>query len=976
MDNLSRRNFLKFTAGNSAILAGGFGQKNVEKLIPYVTPPENIRPGNWSIYATTCRECPAGCGMHLRNRDGHVVNAYGNPSHPINKGGLCPRGQSSVQGLYDPDRMKKVLCAKCGQEMDTWDGPFSEMGDILKRSSGKITIISDIQSGSLYEIMKNFVEAFGSGDRIYLYEPFNYEPMRRAYQLLFGQYVIPQYHLDKADFIISFSADFLESWVSNVQFARMFSQMHSYNGQSSGRMTYIGPRFSMTAANADDFLQVSADVEYAVALAMLNVIIEKGWARQDMEKFKLLVQPFTPEKLQPFGVTSDKVVRLAETFAKARDPVVLAGPVGASGKAATDLAVAAALLNYSAASNDQIVDFSRTHALSNTITNEKLKEVLAGLTDQDVLIVHNANPAYYIPKAAEYIRKAGTKIYIGTMADETAKLSPWNLPADSPLESWGDYEPWTGLHCLMQPAMAKLYGTLSSGDIFLTLSRTAGKPLSRGDVKEVKTFEQWLKLRWQDIHAKVQPSSPFSDFWEQALRNGFVNEAQQNKVVTLRDDALNITFGQLAANDVSQPQNCRLWVWSSILHFDGRVANRGWLQETAEPISSIAWGNIADLHPRKALALGLKNGDEIEIKTTAGKIKLPVRITEDITENAVAVSFGQGHTALGRLAKSRGANVFDIISTTEASSIFGNATIQKTGKNIKPVYLTSDQEQYKREIIQWVGLSELKNTNIDTGQKLIMPLPEGYDPKKDLYPPHEYKNHRWAMVIDLDRCIGCAACTVACYAENNIAVMGADSSRRWLEMAWLRIIPYRDNDNPRQLGFLPLLCQHCDAAPCEPVCPVFASVHNDEGLNAQVYNRCIGTRYCSNNCPYKVRRFNWLNVDWKEPLNMQLNPEVSVRVRGVMEKCTFCIQRIREAELKAKREHRKVMDGEIQPACLQSCPTKAFTFGDLLDSNSQVSKLTRTDPRRYHILEELNTKPAVTYLRRIKNDEVAEDTNA
>jgi molybdopterin-containing oxidoreductase family iron-sulfur binding subunit len=247
-----------------------------------------------------------------------------------------------------------------------------------------------------------------------------------------------------------------------------------------------------------------------------------------------------------------------------------------------------------------------------------------------------------------------------------------------------------------------------------------------------------------------------------------------------------------------------------------------------------------------------------------------------------------------------------------------------------------------------------------------MPLPEGYDPAKDIYKPHEYKEHRWAMAVDLDRCIGCGACATACYAENNQAMVGEFHAGKKREMAWIRAVPYRKEGDPRRAAWLVLMCQHCDAAPCEPVCPVFASVHTDEGLNAQVFNRCIGTRYCSHNCPYKVRRFNWINMQWTKPLDWQLNPEVTVRVRGVMEKCTFCIQRIRQAEYRAKREGRKVRDGEIVPACVATCPTRAFTFGDLLDPASRVTEVTRRDPRRYHLLEDLNTKPGVTYLRRIE----------
>lgn len=964
MEKLSRRKFLKLTAGGGTFIAAGFGEKTVNKLIPYIIPPEQIKPGEWTLYATTCRECPAGCGMYLRHRGGRVVNAMGNPQHPINKGGLCPRGQSAVQGLYDPDRLKKTLCAKCNSEMDDPTGPIDELASILKNTKGKVIIISDLQTGALYEVMDNFVNAFGSKGQLYLYEPFNYQPLRQANEELFGINAIPEIHFEETDYIISFSADFLESWINNVQFAQQFSEMHSYKDKKMGYMTYVGPRFSMTAANADDFLQVPANSEYLAALAMLNSAIEQGWVK-DSEKIKPIAQAFSPAKLKIHGITEDKIAQMAEKFFKAGSSVALAGPTGASGLAAQNLSAAVALLNYAAGRIGQTIDFSRVHALSRTITNEQLTKVLSELTDKDVLFIHNVNLAYCVQGAAEYISRAGTRIYVGTMPDETSRLVQWILPANSPLESWGDYEPWTGMHCLMQPTMAKLHNTRMSGDYFLAIAKSAGKALSRNDNKQIKNFEEWLKFRWQELHTRIAPTNLFTDFWQQSLRNGGAIEIPQKVSLSLKENIEQIHFPR---PENIQTDNCQLWLWPSIMLFDGRVSNRGWLQETAEPMSGIVWGNTADIHPKKALELGLSNKDEIEINTRTGKIHLPVRITEDVSENIVAVSFGQGHKNLGSLAAWQGANAFEIIDCTDSNSIFGTATITKAVNKNKSVYLVNNQNQYKRELMQWVSLSNLNQMKQGEGDKLILPLPEGYNPKTDVYPPHKYEKHRWAMVIDLLRCIGCGACTVACYAENNIAVMGKRPLERWLEMTWLRIIPYRCQEDNKRLGFLPMLCQHCDTAPCEPVCPVFASVHNDEGLNAQVYNRCIGTRYCSNNCPYKVRRFNWLNVEWKKPLDLQLNPDVSVRVRGVMEKCTFCIQRIRAAEKQAKTEHRQVRDGEIQPACLQSCPAKVFTFGDLLDPNSKVSQLTRSDPRRYHVLEELNTKPAITYLRRIKND--------
>jgi Fe-S-cluster-containing dehydrogenase component len=517
--------------------------------------------------------------------------------------------------------------------------------------------------------------------------------------------------------------------------------------------------------------------------------------------------------------------------------------------------------------------------------------------------------------------------------------------------------------------MGRMYDTREAGDVFLQLARQAGKELSRGGAPP-PDFPSWLRERWSGMAGGAATDV----FWATALRSGGV-WPKGAAVGGGAPGATGIGAVKFVPPPASPAQSdvVELWPWGSVLLFDGRLSNRGWIQEVPDPSSFILWGSWIDLHPLKAKVLGISDGDVAELTTQYGSLRAPVRVTKEVVDGTAAIAFGQGHTALGKAARGVGANAFALLGPPQQGSVFVSCRIRKVGRKQWDQLIRNSisEQQHGREVVQWVKLSELSSMSPGQGDKLIMPLPEGYRSGKDMYPRREYTKHRWAMVVDLHRCIGCGACTVACYAENNIPVVGKEriAIQEGREMSWLRVPPYEKPGTSLRVGWLPLLCQHCDAAPCEPVCPVFAAVHNEEGLNAQIYNRCIGTRYCSNNCPYKVRRFNWINIVWPKPLDMQLNPEVTVRERGVMEKCTFCVQRIRQAEYRAVREKRPVRDGEITPACAQTCPTRAFTFGDLLDPNSRVSQLTRNDPRRYHLLEELNTKPAVTFLRRIDVDD-------
>ncbi len=939
-NKINRRTFLALAGGTGAGFVFQSQEKYIHKLIPYVNAPQYPHPGEWAYYLSTCRECPAGCGLMMWYRDGRVTKAEGNPEHPINGGKLCIRGQSSVLGEYDTDRIKKPL-VKNGEEgfiQTDWTEALSEIRNELSAATD-VKLVTNIQTGSLAGVMEEFTARFNQ--KPLYYEAFNYESMRKANAEVYGQPIIPRYNLQDSDLIVSFGADFLETWLSPVEYAREFGKFHSLENNNIGRFIYFGPANTMTAMNADEFIVTEPGKEAHIISALMNRL---GRINSDVSLSGMQI----PEELDK------KLDEIAAQIRQARNPVILAG--GAADKSHAGRMTVRAANRLNELLGNQAVDTGTYHALSKTALSEEILELFQSVTENTILFIHDTNPVFTNPELTKYIEKAWKVIYIGNMPNETAAFADWILPSNFYFENWGDYEPWSGTVSLMQPVMQPLFDTKSAGDIFLLLN-PEGAPKNFSDIVR-ENWRKWSSGKTAEEIVgddKNQQSLPVENF-SLLLQKGYLQKEKEEFTSTFSAAGTSL----LSANKKGE-NSFFLHVLPSHYFYDGSLSNRGWLQEIPHPVSNVVWQSWIDMNTEKARELGIADGDVVTVSSpeTSSTINVPVRLTDDVDKNTLAIDAGQGHQQLGEIANGVGVNPFFLLSLTGDN--MPEVSIEKTGKNKPLLYLNATKDQHDRELLQHEKLEAIQNKTAKT-EEMNWPMPRGYTKEGDLYKGHEHKDHRWGMVIDLQSCIGCKACEAACYAENNIPVVGRENCWEGREMSWLKVVPYKISE--KNAAYLPVPCQHCDAAPCEPVCPVYASVHTEEGLNAQIYNRCIGTRYCSNNCPYKVRRFNWVNIKYDYPRNLQLNPEVTVRERGVMEKCTFCVQRIRNKEYNAKTENRSLLDGEIVPACAQTCPTEAIVFGDLMDENSKVRKLIRND-RKYQLLNELNTKTAVVYLKKI-----------
>ncbi|AOY59327.1 MopA: molybdopterin oxidoreductase, iron-sulfur binding subunit [Desulfococcus multivorans] len=981
---MDRRTFLKIAGIGSLSVAAGCTGNPEKNLYTLVRAPDDMVTGKPAWYASTCRECPAGCGLIAKNREGRVIKVEGNPFHPVNRGKLCMRGQAALQGVYNPDRIRTPLIKTDGRWRPlTREAATAVVRERLSEAAtagdGNVFLLSEVVGETTLDAMNQFMGAVKSGPPV-LFEAFAYESLKAANALTFGIKGLCRYHIDAADVLVGFGADFLETWLSPVEYARKFKTMHGYRDGGKGLFIHVGPYQSLTAVNADQWLSIRCGTEAFVALTCIREALAAGKGRDlpanIRDALEKVSRPHTAASTcRIAGMDPSACRMLIDRLLAARRPLVLGQGAGAGAREGLAANVAVNLLNLVLDPTLSRFDFTCRHRVEIASERADVHQLFKtiGARDNAVLMLNNVNPVFALPESLGLRELLGRPsqftVSFSNFMDDTTALADLILPVRLPLERWGEYAGRHGIVSTLQPAMGKLTDFSALTDLLAgfagdeTPADSRARRMTRDRLEaagRIADDREWLEtVQRGGIFDAAAEASPYT--WKFSF--------DSVKLLAGLDPEPGTAAGKFTF--IAAP---------SLRFFDGRGGNKPWLAEYPDPITKVAWQAPVWIHPDTMAREGLKSGDCLEIQSPWGRLSAPAYPCFGLDPGVLVMTTGQGHEAFGRYARGNGGNPFRLLPDT-VDPVSGGPTLVVQGVDMLPegrrmVLANTDGSKFQhgRKIALTVGMAELGGKahpgshTVGFGMNefpMTLPLPDGYDPHRDVYPPHEHRDdYRWGMVVDLDRCIGCGACAVACYAENNIGVVGEERIIEGREMSWLRIERYHDPDRMEKMIFLPMMCQHCDNAPCESVCPVYAPHHGHEGLNNQIYNRCIGTRYCSQNCPYKVRRFNWYEWDRPNPLPLQLNPDVTVRMRGVMEKCSFCVQRIKDAHGRARDENRRIRDGEMVPACVQTCPTDALVFGNLADRESRVRKMT-DDPRAYQVMGYLNTKPAVIYLKKV-----------
>ncbi len=989
-DGIERRDFLRVMgAGGAGAAMFGCSDQRVQKLLPYVIPDEEITPGVATWYASVCHECPAGCGTWVRTREGRVVRVEGNSHHPLSGGALCSRGYSSVQGLYNPDRLKEPQVRDGGEFRSiSWEEGEALLARRLRKGENHLFL-----TGRLGLAMRNLADDFLAavgGNRVE-HETLSEAPLREATRIAFGRPFLPTFDFAHARVVYSFGADFLETWLSPVEYQRGFARMARVDAHGSkGKMVFLAPRLSLTGQNSDEWVPLRPGSEALVDLAMAHVIV--GSSGGDAGPYERVLESYDPEyAAEASGVSAGDIESLALQFLRDAPSLAVGPGVAGHHRNATAANLAVHILNAVTGNVGRTVRLRHVDQGAPARPFGEMRSAISVMDRTDVVMVHETNPAYSLPPAAgfrEAFAAAGFRVSFATTMDETTHLCDLVLPDRHALESWGDSNPRPGLWAIQQPAMQPVphFKARQTGDVLLSVAARVGRDLGS------PTFFDYLQRQWRGIRVAAAPGEDFDSFWLETLRKGYVELPRpvREESLPLRSPDTALSF---EAPSLDGDGDFVLVVYPSSRFGDGKQANRPWLQELPDPVSKVTWHSWVEMNPRAADRLGLRDGDLVRVRSPYGQVELPTWRYPGIREDTVAVAMGGGHQEYGRFAGGRGVNPMRLLpAEVEQPSgtlvkLATRVVLEPTGGRRGLATTQGSPRQYGRPIAPAVGLAALMPHERGVGATAGVEVGRGQEERArpqalpqeggrfDQY--DQETNPRWAMAIDLDRCTGCSICITACQSENNVPWVGEEQVVMGRAMHWMRMERYYEtvdasSAGPLDIRFLPMLCQHCGNAPCEPVCPVYAAHHTPEGLNAQVYNRCVGTRYCANNCPYKVRVLNWYDFgDVAEPLNWAFNPDVTVRGGGVMEKCSFCVQRIRDVQNRARLEsQRPVEDGEVVPACLQSCPAEAIVFGNLRDPHSRVAQVIQ-DQRSYRVLDVLlDTQPAVTYLKKVTFHEV------
>ncbi len=931
---VGRRKFLG-VMGASTALAGvslpGCVRKPKERILPYAQRPEDLVPGEPRFFATTARIGGTVLGLLVESQDGRPTKIEGNPDHPMSLGATSAWAQAEVLGLYDPERTRTPLLNGKKSSWDKFEGFAREHFAGLEKGMGQgLWIVAREQDSPTRDaLLQELVDRRFPKARVVLHDETAGQP--------------PLVDFGKADVLLSVDADFLGSEGDAVRNARLFAdrrRVEDAKNDTMNRLYAVEPAFTVTGGQADHRLCLPASQAGALLAAVAGALQKLGL---------------------DFAGAGDLVKAAAARAIKGQDRWVKA--------VAKDLLAnkgkCAVVVGKRQPAHVQTLGDAINTALGAPVSrprrapgpfNATLAELAGDLGTRkvDTVLVLGANPAYDAPlelKFAHNLQKAKVVIHLGSHADETAALSRWHLPESHFLECWGDHLAADGTRSIQQPLIAPLFASRSEVELLGWLSTG----------KRVRGYEL-VRARF-----KALASADFEAAWRKWLHDGLVKERGD---VNLADGA--VDFGAQAkawsaarAAPVPSKESLELNLQPCAKLLDGRYANNGWLQELPHPVSKLTWDNAAWLSPATAAALGLKEFDRIKLAAGKGAVELAVAIVPGTADNTVTVQLGYGRSAGGEVLLGAGANPANLRTVT-APYIVPGAKIERAGKRRTLLASTQDHWSMEGRPLARAGTLDQYRKDPEFADKM-----QEHPPLESIWTePNEKGGHQWGMSIDLNACNGCNACVVACQAENNIPVVGKKRVLEGREMHWIRIDRYFEGDaaDPGMV-VQPMSCHHCALAPCESVCPVAATVHSPEGLNDMAYNRCIGTRYCANNCPYKVRRFNFFqfNGDIDPVSKLQKNPDVTVRFRGVMEKCTYCVQRINGAKIAAKRDgDGQVRDGAAEPACAQACPPKAITFGNLNDKESQVVRR-KSEPRNYTLLSELNNKPRTTYLARLRN---------